>query len=120
VSDAATTAATTAIDRFVTRVRESLAAGQCEQVLLVAYQGGVPGIEALGASLQRLMARPVSLKGEPHLSLLYRFPTKDITKNLPVAEALAALSGWLAEGAFRNAHLFTPSEEVQLAVSKKG
>ena len=120
MSDAATTAATTAIDRFVTRVRESLAAGQCEQVLLVAYQGGVPAIEALGASLQRLMARPVSLKGEPHLSLLYRFPTKDITKNLPVNEALAMLSGWLAAGSFRNAHLFTPAEEVQLALSKKG
>ena len=60
------------------------------------------------------------LRNEPHLSFLLRFPTKDITKNLPLGEGLKLLQGWLASGAFRNAHLFTPSEEVQLAFSKKG
>jgi len=59
-----------AVDRFVQRVHEALTSGQCEQVLLVAYQGGQPTIEALGASLQRLIMRPVMLKGQPHLSLV--------------------------------------------------
>lgn len=109
-----------AVDRFVQRVHEALTSGQCEQVLLVAYQGGQPTIEALGASLQRLIMRPVMLKGQPHLSLVYRFPTKDITKNLALYEAVSTLGVWLRAGAFRNAHLFTPTDELQLAVSKKG
>ena len=109
-----------AVDRFVQRVHEALTSGQCEQVLLVAYQGGQPAIEALGASLQRLIMRPVMLKGQPHLSLVYRFPTKDITKNLALDEAVSTLGVWLRAGAFRNAHLFTPTDELQLAVSKKG
>ena len=109
-----------AVDRFVQRVHEALTSGQCEQVLLVAYQGGQPTIEALGASLQRLIMRPVMLKGQPHLSLVYRFPTKDITKNLALDEAVSTLGVWLRAGAFRNAHLFTPTDELQLAVSKKG
>ncbi len=109
-----------AVDRFVQRVHKALTSGQCEQVLLVAYQGGQPAIEALGASLQRLIMRPVMLKGQPHLSLVYRFPTKDITKNLALDEAVSTLRVWLRAGAFRNAHLFTPTDELQLAVSKKG
>jgi hypothetical protein len=109
-----------AVDRFVQRVHEALTSGQCEQVLLVAYQGGQPAIEALGASLQRLIMRPVMLKGQPHLSLVYRFPTKDITKNLALAEVVSTLGVWLRAGAFRNAHLFTTTDELQLAVSKKG
>jgi hypothetical protein len=108
------------VDRFVQRVHEALTSGQCEQVLLVAYQGGQPAIEALGASLQRLIMRPVMLKGQPHLSLVYRFPTKDITKNLALAEVVSTLGVWLRAGAFRNAHLFTTTDELQLAVSKKG
>ena len=108
------------VARFLQRLGAALEQRQCEQVLLVAYQGGRPDIDALGTSLQRLMVRPVVLKGQPHLSLVYRFPTKDITKNLPEAEAVSALADCLCAGAFRNAHLFTPTEELQLAVSKKG
>ena len=88
--------------------------------MLVAYQGGVADIEAQGQKLQRVIARPVLLRGQAHLSLVLRFPTKDITKNLPQDEAWPLLAAWLQDGAFRNAHLFTPTEEVQLAFSKKG
>jgi hypothetical protein len=107
-------------DRFDALTREALAQGTCQQMLLVAYQGGVAAIDEQGQGLQRLMVRPLALRGQPHLSFLLRFPTKDITKNLPQGEGLALLSQWLRAGAFRNAHLFTATEEVQLAVSKKG
>ena len=106
--------------RFAELLRQAEANGRLQQLLLVAYQGGVPDIDELGANLQRVMVRPVRLRDQPHLSFLLRFPTKDITKNLPVADALALLANWLAQGAFRNAHLHTPTEEVQLAFSKKG
>lgn len=109
-----------ALARFDTLLRDAAAGGRLVQLMLVAYQGGVADIEALGQRLQRVIARPVQLRGQPHLSLVLRFPTKDITKNLSLDEAWSTLAAWLKEGAFRNAHLFTPTEEVQLAFSKKG
>ena len=108
------------LERFDALMREAAASGRWAQLLMVAYQGGIAAIDEQGSGLQRLMVRPVVLRNEPHLSFLLRFPTKDITKNLPLGEGLKLLQGWLASGAFRNAHLFTPSEEVQLAFSKKG
>ena len=108
------------LERFEALMREAAASGRWAQLLMVAYQGGIAAIDEQGSGLQRLMVRPVVLRNEPHLSFLLRFPTKDITKNLPLGEGLKLLQGWLASGAFRNAHLFTPSEEVQLAFSKKG
>ncbi|MCH8180861.1 MAG: SAM-dependent methyltransferase [Proteobacteria bacterium] len=109
-----------ALGRFEALLREAAASGRLVQLLLVAYQGGVADIEAQGQGLQRVMARPVLLRGQPHLSLVLRFPAKDITRNLALDEAWPTLGAWLREGAFRNAHLFTPTQEVQLAFSKKG
>ena len=108
------------LERFDALMCEAAASGRWAQLLMVAYQGGIAAIDEQGSGLQRLMVRPVVLRNEPHLSFLLRFPTKDITKNLALGEGLQLLQGWLASGAFRNAHLFTPSEEVQLAFSKKG
>ena len=108
------------LERFDALMREAAASGRWAQLLMVAYQGGIVAIDEQGSGLQRLVVRPVVLRNEPHLSFLLRFPTKDITKNLALGEGLQLLQGWLASGAFRNAHLFTPSEEVQLAFSKKG
>ena len=106
--------------RFADLLRQAEASGRLQQLVLVAYQGGVPDIDELGANLQRVMVRPVVLRDQPHLSFLLRFPTKDITKNLSVPDALALLAAWFAHGAFRNAHLHTPTEEVQLAFSNNG
>ena len=109
-----------ALARFDALAKDAADTGRLVQLMLVAYQGGLDDIEAQGQGLQRLMVRPIALRGQPHLSFLLRFPTKDITQNLPQGQGLALLSQWLREGAFRNAHLFTPTEEVQLAFSKKG
>ena len=109
-----------ALQKFQTLLSQAVSEQCLTQLLLVAYQGTVPDIEALGSGLQRVSVRPVALRGVAHLSFLLRFPTKDITKNLSVPDALALLAAWFAHGAFRNAHLHTPTEEVQLAFSKKG
>ncbi len=106
--------------RFADLLSQAHDQGRWSRLLLVAYQGGVAELDAAGQVLQRVMVRPVTLRDAPHLSFLLRYPTKDITKNLPVAEGLAQIGAWLAAGAFRNAHLHTPTEEVQLAFSKKG
>ena len=86
---------------------------RCEKLMLASYHGDEP-------QLERVLARPIELRGEPHLSLVWRYKTRDITKNLPLDEALATLPGLMGPAGFRNAHLHTPGEEVQLAFSKKG
>ena len=42
------------------------------------------------ASLRNVFARPVALKAGPHLALVWRHATRDVTKNIAVAEAAAA------------------------------
>ncbi len=100
------------IARFMRMVAQAQADGTLHNVVLANPQGGEP-------QLQRVMVRPVVLKGEAQLSFVYRYQTKDITKNQPLAEALDSLGALLGQP-FRNAHLHTPTEEVQLAISKKG
>ena len=74
---------------------------------------------AAAGDLARVTVRPVTLKGEAQLSFVYTHATRDITKNLAIVDALAALRLLLTER-LANAHLFTDFEEVQLLTSKKG
>ena len=61
----------------------------------------------------------IDLRGAPHLSFLHRHDTRDITKNLPVAAGLAQVNTLLG-APFRNAHLHTTGQDLQLSLSKKG
>ncbi|MBF8744871.1 SAM-dependent methyltransferase [Pseudomonas putida] len=70
-------------------------------------------------TLQRIIAKPLQVKGQPCLSLVYRHQTRDITRNLPLDEAQALVADLLPDG-FRNAHLFDADGELQLTFSKKG
>jgi len=70
------------------------------------------------AQLQRLIIKPVLVKEQACLSFVYRYQTRDITKNLPLVEALALIAELLPES-FKNAHLLTLTDEVQLEFSKK-
>jgi len=71
------------------------------------------------AGLDRVFVRRLTLKGRECLSFLYRYQTKDITKNLPIPAGIAAIRE-LCATAFNNAHLQTVIEDIQLSVSKKG
>jgi len=101
-----------AVDRFFALVDSSLAQGRLLRLVLARPQG-------VEAGLQRVTARPLQLRGQPVLSFVYRYDTRDETKNLPLAEAMLRLSE-LIGGSFRNAHLFTPGEETQLKLNRKG
>ncbi|HET6789198.1 MAG TPA: SAM-dependent methyltransferase [Aquabacterium sp.] len=101
------------VARFAHLIEQALQQGRCERIVLAHYTGAEP-------QLQRVIARPVTLRDQPHLSLVYRYQTKDITKNLPLAEGCGAVLGLCGPQGFRNAHLHTATEEVQLAFSKKG
>ncbi len=113
------TPADPARERFLQRLADAAhthaAGGPAWQRLLLTKpmpQGGVN-------DLQRVQVRPLLLRGQPHFSVVSSHATKDVTKHLPVAEGLAQVAALLGSH-FRNAHLHTAAEEVQLVLSKKG
>lgn len=70
-------------------------------------------------ALRNLFVRPVRLKSGPHLSFVWRYETRDVTKNFAPAEALARLDA-LIGGEFLDAHLFTPAQTAQLETGADG
>ncbi len=99
-------------ETFLTHLRTSVQEGTFVKLTL----GKPRGTEA---DLQNLYLRPVTLRGTPHLSFVWRHTTKDITKNFPPAEALAQLDA-LVGTSFHSAHLFTTTRSAQLEYNKKG
>jgi len=104
--------AVTDIDRFFQRLQQSLADASLVRLVLGRPQGVEP-------DLQKLLVRPLVLRGAEHLQLVWRHTTRDVTKNLPTADAVAQLAA-LLPGSFAHAHLVTRSHDVQLALGRKG
>ncbi|MGX4730613.1 class I SAM-dependent methyltransferase [Pseudomonas corrugata] len=71
------------------------------------------------ADLQRLIIKQLTVKEQPCLSFVYRYKTRDITKNFPLVEGVAAIAALLPTS-FKNAHLLAVTDEAQLEYSKKG
>jgi len=99
--------------KFVARLQHSLDDGSFVRLTLGRPAG------ADDPTLDKLLARRVVLRGQDHLSLVWRHQTKDITKNLPLADAVALLATLLGTP-FRHAHLVTRGHDIQLALGKKG
>jgi hypothetical protein len=99
-------------ERFFEALAQGLADGAVARVLLSKPT-------TRGDDLERVSARPLTLRGEACLSFVYKHRTKDITKNEPVAAALATLAD-LVGARFAHAHLFTGDAELQLMMSRKG
>lgn len=68
--------------------------------------------------LQKVLIKPVELKKGLHLSFIYRYPTKDITKNHLPEQAFAEIKQ-LMTNEFQQALLFTSSEEIHLTAAGK-
>ena len=100
------------LERFIERCALNLANGRFVKLLLAKHHG-------TQHDLQRVMVRAVSLKGEPCLSFVYRHTTRDVTRNLSVDAGLQAVRDMLGP-AFRNAHLHTADESVELTLSQRG
>ena len=98
--------------QFLTLLSRSLAADTFARLVLARYRGTEP-------ELLRVIARRLTVRGEPCLSFTYRYKTRDVTRNLPLAGAVAAIDRELGT-AFENAHLLTATQDIQLAVSRKG
>lgn len=106
------TAITPELAQFFTGFESALADQQLVRLLLTKPSGAEP-------ELERIEVRPLLLRGVAALSFVYRYKTRDITKNYPEAEG-AELIHELLGTAFKIGHLFTSEEELQLAFSKKG
>lgn len=77
------------------------------------------GAVAATADTDRVLARRVDLKGQPHLSLTFRQAAGDKTQNLPLGEALAWARSQIG-AAYRNALLSTTQRNWQLHVPAQG
>ena len=97
-------------DAFLALLAGSLAAQRFVRLVLANHRGSEPG-------LQRVSGREIALRGERQLSLLYRHKTRDVTKNLTLAEAKPAVRALLATG-FGHAHLETLDGSADLRTSK--
>jgi len=99
-------------DLFFSLLEDCLAGNTFVKLVLGKYHGSEPGLE-------RLFVRRLTLKEGESLSFLYRYQTKDITKNLPIGAGIACIRD-LFGTAFNNLHLQTVTEDIQLSLSKKG
>ena len=99
-------------EQFIGLLSKSLEQDTFVKLVLAKYHGPEPG-------LMRVIARRLTLRGVACLSFVYRYKTRDVTKNVPIGQAVAAV-GEVLGSAFENAHLLTTTQDTQLAVSRKG
>ena len=98
--------------QFLSLLDTSLSQNSFIKLVLAKYVGAE-------AELQRIIIKLTTIKDLPHLSFVYRYKTRDITKNFPLPEGVEVIAGLLPES-FKNAHLLSLTDEVQLEYSKKG
>jgi hypothetical protein len=102
--------------QFVARLQASLADGSFQRLVCSRPHGQAP-------TLDKLLARRVVLRGQDHLAFVWRHHTQDITKNLPLPEAVALVAAQVAPDAasgFHHAHLQTRGHDIQLGLDRKG
>ena len=69
------------------------------------------------ADLKNVFIKPVLLKNVVKLSFVYRYPTKDITKNFDIKDAIILVEKMMQDE-FYNADLFTTEVETHIAIQK--
>jgi len=93
-------------EKWFARLHHALRDGTFVKLTLSGHRGSDEG-------LRNVFARRIELQGEPHLSLVHRYATREVTKNFPLVTACALLAP-LAGEQFRHAHLFTTQKTLEL------
>ena len=99
-------------ETFFSALELALSEGTFIELLLTKHRGEE-------ADLRRIIIRCVILKDQPHLSFVYRYETRDVTKN-DLIEAGVQTVRELLGNVFKAAHLFTAMQDIQIEFSKKG
>ena len=71
------------------------------------------------ADLLNVHVRRIVLRSQDGLSFVYRYKTRDVTKNFSVDDGLRLCADLLGSS-FRHAHLRTGSQELSLLIGKRG
>jgi len=98
--------------QFIAQLIQSLEQEGFRKLILSKYRGA-------DTDLVRIVVRQVVLRDQPQLCFVYTYKTRDITKNLPLPEGIASITGLLGSD-FKSANLFTQGEVLQLSFSKRG
>ncbi|MCL6700629.1 SAM-dependent methyltransferase [Pseudomonas sp. T1.Ur] len=98
--------------QFIELLQTSLEQNAFIKLVLAKYVGDE-------TDLQRLIIKQLTVKDQPCLSFVYRYKTRDITKNFPLADGVETIAA-LLPASFKNAHLLAITDEAQLEYSKKG
>jgi len=93
-------------DKWLARLADALRDGSFVKLTLA-------GPRDRGDAPRNVLVRPVELKQGLRLSFVYRYATRDVTKNHPPFEALGLIEKLIAEE-FRHAHLFTTQAVLEL------
>lgn len=103
---------TSARDRFLALLRDAGSKGNLVKLTLGKYRGQ-------DRSLRNLFIRPVQLNSGPHWSFVWRYTTRDVTKNRSTAAALLEIEELIGRD-FLDAHLFTTTASAQLETASNG
>ena len=71
--------------QFLDQLDAALRTHSLVKLVLARHVGADP-------TLQRIIAKPLQVKGQEQLSLVYRHQTRDITRNLPIDQAQALIA----------------------------
>jgi hypothetical protein len=99
-------------DRFLILLRDSLEKNIFVKLVLGKYRGQ-------DSELNRILVRNIVIKDQQHLSLIYCYKTREITKNETVTVGIGTI-GELIGNPFMSAHLFLLTEDIQIEFSRKG
>lgn len=98
------------VNTFIESLQQAVSQQQFIKLSLGNYKGSEP-------LLKQLLVKPILIKNNLVLSFVYRYQTKDITKNYRVAEAIDLLADFLNHG-FNVGTLFTTTNEVIIEKQK--
>ncbi|MFD1768178.1 class I SAM-dependent methyltransferase [Sphingobacterium suaedae] len=98
---------------FLNRINQCLKTKTFVKLSLGNYKG-------TEADLKNMYVKPISIKRVENLSFVFRYKTKDITKNYPVDYGMEFLVNCLGSNGFCAATLFTLEANTTLQLGKKG
>ncbi len=93
-------------DKWLARLTDALGNGSFVKLTLAAYRGR-------DSALKNVFVRAVDLSEGPHLSFVYRYANRDVTKNFSIDEAVDLITD-LVGAQFKRAHLYSTQLSSEL------
>lgn len=111
-ADPAATGGRTDKDQFLGTLRNCVDGHTLVRLVLGKYRGPE-------ADLRNVVVRAIQLRGCACLSFVYRYRTRDITRNASIVNGLETIRDLLGQ-TFFSAHLFAVTEDAQIVFNKGG